>query len=117
VAGCQPQESCHVADSPPRTQYGSRHDGVINPRPVHDGRGSGSSNEGHGGPSSRAAQFSKTTSAGSTGLAASTLCCGHEKRPLVVRGPIWGRHVASRGWTPRYEAALFVIRSKSDRGV
>jgi hypothetical protein len=47
VAGCQPQESCHVADSPPRTQCGGRHDGVINPRPVHDGRGSGSSNEGH----------------------------------------------------------------------
>src|SRR5215216_5613006 len=33
---------------------------LFNPRPVHDGQGSGSSNEGQGRPSSRAAQFSKT---------------------------------------------------------
>jgi hypothetical protein len=88
---------------------------LINPHPVHDGRGSGSSNEGHGGPSSRAAQFSKTTSAGSTGLAASTLCSIHKKGPSS-RGPSrHGRVAADVGSS--YEAALFVVRSKSDRGV
>jgi hypothetical protein len=61
VTDRQSQESCHVADYCRRVhRAAAKHDGVINPHPVHDGRGSGSSNEGQECPSLRAAQFSKT---------------------------------------------------------
>ena len=88
---------------------------LFNPRPVHDGRGSGSSNEGRVSLITRCSVF-KDHSAGSTGLAASRPSLGPQKGPLdpgarndtAAWRPIWA---------PRYEAALFVIRSKSDRGV
>jgi hypothetical protein len=53
--------------------------------------------------------------AGLAGLATSTLCSIHEKGPSIegpeITQPLRGRSDSS------YEAALFVIRSKSDRGV
>jgi hypothetical protein len=87
---------------------------LFNPRPVHDGRESGSSNEGRMSLITRCSVF-KDHTAGATGLVASTLCSGHKKGPSL-RGPSTsGRDAADLGSS--YEAALFVVRSKSDRGV
>src|SRR5204862_3863509 len=82
------------------------------------GRRSGSSNEGSLlNPSSRAAQFSKTTRRGDGSRRLYQLLpLGSQKGPLVLRGP--ARSAAGRPVrAPRYEAALFVVRSKSDREV
>jgi hypothetical protein len=87
----------------------------FNPRPVHDGRESGSSNEGRMSLITRCSVF-KDHTAGATGLVASTLCSGHKKRPLAQGArQRRGRDAADLGSS--YEAALFVVRSKSDRGV
>src|SRR5829696_5544763 len=63
---------------------------LFNLRPVHLDEGRARATK-DGCPSSRAAQFSKTVWRGATGLVASTPCSGHEKRPLVARGPIRDR--------------------------
>jgi hypothetical protein len=87
---------------------------LFNPRPVHDGRESGSSNEGRSSLITRCSVF-KDHPAGSTGLVASTLCSIHEKGPSFEGPETTGRDAADLGSS--YEAALFVIQSKSDRGV
>jgi hypothetical protein len=94
----------------------AKHDGVINPHPVHDGRGSGSSNEGPGRSLAARCSVFKDHSAGSTGLVASPLRLRSRKRPLA-EGPGDAPADFSADLGSSYEAAPFVIRSKSDRGV
>ena len=88
---------------------------LFNPRPVHDGRGSGSSNEGRVSLITRCSVF-KDHSAGSTGLVASLLRLRSRKKPLA-EGPGNAPAEVSADVGSSYEAAPFVIQSKSDRGV
>jgi len=63
---------------------------LFNPRPVHDGQGSGSSNEGQCRPSSRAAQISKTTWRGRRVSPPPPPASVTKKAPRL-EGPGWGR--------------------------
>jgi hypothetical protein len=81
VTDRQSQESCHVADFCHRVHRAvTDMTELFNPRPVHDGRESGSSNEGRVSLITRCSVF-KDHPAGATGLVASTLCSSHKKGP------------------------------------
>ena len=99
VTDRQSQESCHVADFRHRVHRAvTNMTELFNPRPVHDGRESGSSNEGRSSLITRCSVF-KDHPAGSTGLVASTLCSIHEKGPSF-EGP-GKRQAATRPiWAP-----------------
>ena len=95
----QSQESCHVADFCHRVHRAvTDMTELFNPRPVHDGQGSGSSNEGPRSFVTRCSVF-KDHSAGSTGLVASLLRLRSRKRPLV-EGPGNARPRTRPTWTP-----------------
>src|SRR3954447_22588963 len=71
---------------------------LINPHPVHWAGVGLEQRRIHGSedrpdPSSRAAQFSKTIRRSRRVSPPPTLSRGPQKRPLVVRGPIWGRRL------------------------
>ena len=113
----QSQESCHVADFRRRVHNAATNmtELFLNPRPVHDGRRSGSSNEGPRSFVTRCSVF-KDHSAGSTGFVASTSPASFTKR-APRRGARLRPAEFSADSDSSYEAALFVRRSKSDRGV
>jgi hypothetical protein len=90
VAGCQPQESCHVADSPPRTQCGGRHDGVIQPPPGAWWAGVGLEQRRTRALRRALLSFQRPLG-GVDGSRRLHALLRPRKRPLVARGPIWDR--------------------------
>src|SRR5436190_22951112 len=102
VTDRQSQESCHVADFCHRVHIAvTRHDGVINLHPVHDGRRSGSSAEGRVSLVTRCSVF-KDHLAGSAGLAASSSSCVVTKKAPRREGPDMGPDVGR----PKLDSSL-----------
>ena len=116
VTDRQSQESCHVADFRHRVHRAvTNMTELFNPRPVHDGRESGSSNEGRFVPHHALLSFQRPSS-GVDGSRRPPPSARFTKKAPRLSGPeATGRDAADLGSS--YEAALFVIQSKSDRGV
>ena len=114
VTDRQSQESCHVADFCHRVHRAvADMTELFNPRPVHDGRESGSSNEGRVSLITRCSVF-KDHSAGMGGSRHLHFSGFRSRKRPLAEGPGDAPAEDSADLGSSYEAALSVTRSKSD---